>query len=193
MSFKTSKYARSSLPGLYRVVALIAYDLRPTESHICLALVPDELDGVRGYNELGHIFSQIHREAIIQAGQAILDHCWVEVLAAKLRELAMIGPRAFDYAIAGLIPKRINFYQFIPAELDFYDEPRAEFRRVSMDYRYNSFIGAHQFEQGSCHPMDRVPSYIKHARYIEGLTTPASQPSGVFYRRAAMSFGGTAS
>ena len=176
---------------LFRMVALIAYDLRPTESHICLALVPDEPDGARGMNELGKVFSQIHREAVVQASQAVRDHHGAEVLAAKLREFVRIGPRAFAYAIAGLIPERIKFYQFIPAELACRREPRAEFRRVAMAYRYDAFAGGYRFEEVGGAPMDRAPPYIKHARYIEGLTTPSSQPRGAFYQRAAMSFGGT--
>ncbi len=176
---------------LFQVVALIAYDLRPTESHICLALVPDEPDGASGWNELGKVFSQIHREAVVQASQAIRDHHGAEVFAAKIRELVRIGPRAFAYPIAGLIPERINFYQFIPAELACHREPRAEFRRVAMVYRYDGFAGGYRFEEVGSDLMDRAPSYIKHARYIEGLTTPSSEPSGAFYQRAAMSFGGT--
>lgn len=175
--------------SLFRVVALISYDLRPTESHICLALVPDEPDGARGMNELGKVFSQLHREAVVQAGQAIRDHHGVEVLAAKIRELVRIGPRAFAYPIAGLIPERINFYQFIPAELACHREPRAEFRRVAMVHRYNRLAGGYRFEEVESVPLERAPPYVKHARYIEGLTTASSQPSCAFYQRAVMSFG----
>ena len=176
---------------LLRIVALISYDLRPTESHICMALVPDEPEGRAGLNQLGYLFSRIHGEAISQAAQAIREHGGAEVIAAKLCELVKIGPRAFDYPIAGLLPRRMNFYQFIPAELDYREEARAEFRRVSMAYHRVSSMGGYPFQEGNSAPLDHVPPYIKHARYIERLAIPSQQPCTAFYQRAAMSFGGT--
>ena len=173
------------------VVTLVSYDLRPTESHICLALVPDEICGTCAMVRFEDIINCLYREALVQAYQVLEDRFWLEVLGVKLIEVFKAGVRALKYPLIGLVPNKMRFYLHIPAELSHWHEPAAEFKHVPLVYDAPTISDFGHFRDGSFENLDRVPSYIKHARYIEGLTTPSPHSRGAFYRRAMMSLDGT--
>ena len=139
------------------------------------------------------IINRLYREALVQAYQVLEVRFWLEVLGVKLMEVFKTGFRALKYPIIGLVPKNMRFYLYIPAELSHRDEPTAEFTHVPLAYHAPNMSDFGRFQNGSFKPFDRVPSYIKHARYIEGLTTPSPHSSGAFYRQAMMSLDGTTS
>ena len=174
------------------VVALISYDPRPTQSHICLAFIPDEIGGISAMVRFEDIINRLYREALVLAYQALNDRFWLEILNFKILEVFKTGIQAFNYPIVGLIPQNMRFYLYILAELSCRDEPSAEFKHVPVQYRAWNTREFGDFRDGyfenlwiGCRPTSSMPVTSK------AVTTASSQPSGVFYRRAAMSLGGT--
>ncbi|MGI9503147.1 MAG: hypothetical protein ACR2RE_08855 [Geminicoccaceae bacterium] len=175
------------------VVTLVSYDLRPSESHICLSFVPGEVGGATAMVRFEGIINSLYREALAQAYHVLEDRFCLEMMNIKIMEVLKVGIKALKYPIVGLIPNNMRFYLYVPAEFSHQAQPTAEFDHVPLIYRAPKLMEHGHFREASFEPLDRVPPYIKHARYIEGLAMPSSQPSGVFYRRAAMLLGETPS
>lgn len=147
------------------VVTLISYDLRPTETHICLTFVPDDPFGQTVISNVEQVATVIYREALANAAEARREgegrRSWRGRLGEAVSRIRREGLDALRFPDIALAPANMRFYLYVPSECGHYG--RDQFMRVPMAYRQG------RFENPDFEHFDRVPAYIKNARFLEGV------------------------
>ena len=137
-------------PG--RVMALISFDLRPAETHICLGEFPIHPDGAGLGRHYERILEVLYQEAL-DVGRS-RPKPWAEWFVERVDRWSSEGFDAFCYPQTGLTPANMHVYAYTPPE-----RGQELFVKLDLDlYRHPPVIEAF-------HPLDCAPAYIRGLRY----------------------------